>query len=396
MPEPSTIGRNLKRLRNERDLSQEALADLAGVNTSTVARLEQGRRRGERTSTLMSLANALDVELSDLCGKRERLGTDRDGGSVLAIRDAILTPSILPGLPGLDVDDPGEPTPLPQLDAAISNAWEDYWGGDFGALTAAVPGLIGEARLTHHTLGPRAAGYLAQAYQLAACLCVHFGKTDLAAISAERGITVATTGNDELQWAAVQGTYAWVLEYQGRLRESEDLSLQVARQIEPNFSAPDAHLVVWGNMLISAIDAAAMRKAPVDEYVSMAAAGAERIGRTISAYRTTFGATKVAVNEIHAHALNDAPGQAMAAAKRVVTSDLPLIARGHHLLDMAQVHLDARQPRAAERQLLGARELSPVWFRHQGAARNLVAEVREKLTRPSPVIRKLARDVGLD
>ncbi|MGP4029883.1 hypothetical protein [Actinomadura sp. 3N407] len=60
--------------------------------------LEQGRRRGQRTSTLMALADALDVEVGDLCGKRERLGTDRDGGSVLAIRDAILTPRLLPGL----------------------------------------------------------------------------------------------------------------------------------------------------------------------------------------------------------------------------------------------------------------------------------------------------------
>ncbi|GAA4136018.1 helix-turn-helix transcriptional regulator [Actinomadura keratinilytica] len=396
MPETSTIRENLKRLRVERGLSQEGLAEKSGLSKATIAKLEQGRRQGERTTTLMRLANALDVELGELVGKRERLGEDRDGASVLAVRDAILSPSLLPGLPGLDAEDHGDPTPLPDLTAAVTTAWEAYWAGEFGKVAAAVPGLITEARLTHRSLGPAAAAPLAQAYQLGACLMVHFGRDDLAAIGAERGIVAAAEGDDEWQWATVQGTYAWVLHHQARLAEAEDLAMRVAEQIEPSFSAPDEHLAAWGNLLMTALaPACAAGKDPKD-YVSKAAAAAERIGHRVDVYQTGFGPATVAMQAVHAYAVLKKPGQALKAAKNVRVGNLRGISRARHLLDVARAHVDAGQPRAAETTLAEARAMSRVWFRHQGLARTLAAEVREIQTRPSPVIRAMCRDLGIE
>jgi transcriptional regulator with XRE-family HTH domain len=390
----STLGDHLKRVRKEHGFTQEGLAEKAGLSADTIRKLEQGRRTSARMSTLMQLANALDVDLTELTGKRERLGSDRDGGSVLAIRDAILSPSLIPGMPGLDPDDDA-PTPLPELEAIIAAGWQQYWQGDFGPLTAMTPGLINEARLTYRSVGAEAVGALAQSFQLAACLLLHLGKTDLAAMGAERGIAAAAGGDDEWQWAVLVSTLAWVLMNQGRLAESENLAVRVAEQIEPSFSAPVPHLVSWGNLLVAAIDTAAIAQRDVTTYVSMASAGAERIGRLVNAYQTTFGSSKVAVNATHAYVMGRETSLALAEAKKVRVGDLPRIAYGHHLLDLAQTHVDARQSRAAEVRLAEAHSLSPVWFRHQHLAVSLVAETRAAQTRPSPTIRMLARAVGL-
>ncbi|GAA1265722.1 hypothetical protein GCM10009677_17300 [Sphaerisporangium rubeum] len=396
MTDGCAIGDRLKAARRDRGLTQEGLAEKAGLSKDLIAKLEQGRRNSCRITSLMRLSNALDIDLSELAGKRERLRGERDGGSVLAIRDAILSPSLMNGLAGLDDGDAEEPTALPELERAISRAWTDYWGGDFGALVAAVPGLIAEARLSQRSVGAEAAGPLAQCFQLAACLLLHFGKTDLAAISAERGINAAAQGDDQWQWASVVSTFAWVLMYQGRLSESESLAVDVAARIEPSFSAPVPHVATWGNLLISAIDTAAIAGKDVSGYVSLASAGAERIGRVVTAYRTTFGSSKVAANAVHAFTMHKRPGEALKAARKVRTEELPRIAYGHHLLDLAQAYTDMRHFSSAEQRLDLARSLSPVWFRHQLAAHSIVADVREQQTRPSATIRRLARDIGLE
>jgi transcriptional regulator with XRE-family HTH domain len=56
------FGRRLRRLRRDRDLSQEALANMAGLDRTYVSGVE----RGERNPTLVNvsrLAGALGVEL---------------------------------------------------------------------------------------------------------------------------------------------------------------------------------------------------------------------------------------------------------------------------------------------------------------------------------------------
>ncbi|MFC4906168.1 helix-turn-helix domain-containing protein [Actinomadura gamaensis] len=396
MPETSTIGTNLKRIRRERAMSQEGLAERAGLSRDTVAKLEQGRRQGERTTTLMKLATALDVDLTELTGRRERLGGDRGDASVLALRDALLAPSLLPGLAGLDVDDDGAPTPPHELRAAVGRGWDLYWAGDFGSLTAALPGLIGETRLAHRTLGAAVAASLAQAYQLAACLLVHFGKLDLAALSAERAVTAAAEGDDEWQWATTHGTYAWVLLHQARLEEAERVAVLAAARIEPSFSAPEAHLAVWGNLLMTALAPAAAAGRDPSDYIDSAAAAARRIGHRVDAYQTAFGPATVRMQAVHAWATLKDPGHALAEARHVRPGELRGISYSRHLLDVAQVHVDARQPRAAETRLAEARATSRVWFRHQAIARSLVAEVREITTRPSPTIRSLVGELGLD
>jgi transcriptional regulator with XRE-family HTH domain len=239
MSEPSTIGRNLRRRREERGLSQEALAGAAGVSVDVIRKLEQGRRQSARITTLTSIANGLDVELSELTDKRERLGTDRDGGSVLAVRDALLSPSLLPGL---DADDDSDPTPVDELARSVAHAWAVYWSGDFGEVLAALPGLIGEARHAHAALGAPAVAPLTCAYDLASSLMTQIGRTDLGIVAAERAITTAHGGDDRLLWAIMHASYSWTLLHQGRHREAEDLAARMAEEVEPSFRGDDIEI----------------------------------------------------------------------------------------------------------------------------------------------------------
>ncbi len=61
------IGEKLKDVRIRRAMSQDDLADKAGIGKNTVNRLERNRTEN-RPSTLRKLARALDVDPGELVG----------------------------------------------------------------------------------------------------------------------------------------------------------------------------------------------------------------------------------------------------------------------------------------------------------------------------------------
>lgn len=64
---------NLERLRIARALTRKDLAQISGVNESTIFRSERGNTR-LRASTLRKLARALNVDPSELTVQQGRLG----------------------------------------------------------------------------------------------------------------------------------------------------------------------------------------------------------------------------------------------------------------------------------------------------------------------------------
>lgn len=69
MDEPKPM-RELTRIREERGLSQQGLADASGVNKATINQIERGRR-SPNLETLEKLAGALAVEMADFFPKAQ-------------------------------------------------------------------------------------------------------------------------------------------------------------------------------------------------------------------------------------------------------------------------------------------------------------------------------------
>ena len=69
MREPSpqllVFGRVVRRARRDRDLSQEALAEAAGLGAKHVSEIERANR-DPRVTTVLKLAAALDMRVGDL------------------------------------------------------------------------------------------------------------------------------------------------------------------------------------------------------------------------------------------------------------------------------------------------------------------------------------------
>lgn len=389
----TSIGERLKRVRRERAMTQEDLAAASGVSRDLIAKLEQGRRQTARISTMSKLADGLDCEIGELVDKRERLGTDRDGGSVLAVRDALLSPALLPGL---DADDGGEPTPVAELERQVGAGWRRYWDGDFGGLLAVLPGLIGEARVTHSAAGADAVRPLALGYELAACLMTQIGRTDLGMVAAERAITTAHGGDDRLLWAWMHWVYSWGLFHQGRYEEAERLAATMADRVEPSFRGDDLEIGVWGSLLTTTIAPAVAMERDPGEALSLARAGAERLGRRVPVYYSSFAPATVAMQGTYGYSTLGKPAQALEASRRIKPGDLEGISWGAHLMDVARAQLDSGHRRAATRTLLEARSVSPVWFRHQRVARTATTEIRDQERRLTPETRTLVKALSLD
>ena len=64
-----TIGENIKRLREKKNISQKQLAGMAGVSPCVISLLGNGKSKAQR-KTLIKIAKALRVDLKDLTAEK--------------------------------------------------------------------------------------------------------------------------------------------------------------------------------------------------------------------------------------------------------------------------------------------------------------------------------------
>ncbi|OHA28627.1 MAG: hypothetical protein A3F51_02715 [Candidatus Taylorbacteria bacterium RIFCSPHIGHO2_12_FULL_45_16] len=62
----STIGKNIKRLRKEKDISQDKLSKLADLSLQTIVKIETDESPNPTIETAQKIAKALDISLDDL------------------------------------------------------------------------------------------------------------------------------------------------------------------------------------------------------------------------------------------------------------------------------------------------------------------------------------------
>lgn len=62
----STISKNIRKLREQKGISQDKLSKLAGISLNTIAKLELDETQNPTIETLQKIAKALDVKVEDL------------------------------------------------------------------------------------------------------------------------------------------------------------------------------------------------------------------------------------------------------------------------------------------------------------------------------------------
>jgi len=65
----STIGKNIKRFRQDKGLSQDKLSKLADLSLNTVVKIELDESPNPTIETIQKIAKALDVSVDDLLKK---------------------------------------------------------------------------------------------------------------------------------------------------------------------------------------------------------------------------------------------------------------------------------------------------------------------------------------
>ena len=65
----STIGKNIKKYRQEKGISQDKLSKLADLSLNTVVKIELDESPNPTIETIQRIAKALDVSVDDLLKK---------------------------------------------------------------------------------------------------------------------------------------------------------------------------------------------------------------------------------------------------------------------------------------------------------------------------------------
>jgi transcriptional regulator with XRE-family HTH domain len=88
------IGEKIKKARLEKDLTQEALGELLGVQKSAIAKYESGRVVNIKRSTLKKISEILEIRPAELIGDIEHNPIETAGLHTRILTDTELMESI--------------------------------------------------------------------------------------------------------------------------------------------------------------------------------------------------------------------------------------------------------------------------------------------------------------
>ncbi|WPB95226.1 helix-turn-helix transcriptional regulator [Streptomyces malaysiensis] len=382
----------VRRLRRQATLTQEGLAEQAGVSVDTIRRLEQKPHSSVRLPTLHALASGLGVELTSLVGDPPGAPStgESDSPQLVAVRRAIMPPLFAPPAPPGDL----ETLTLERVRRDIAGGWTLYHAAAFEELLSALPGLITDARAAA-TVGDadqRAAGQaaLSKALQLGGHLAIRMGKTDLALSSLERAIAAADASSDPLLAPMISNSVAWAYQRQARLDDARGLAVHAADRVERDHSGTPEGMRVWGGLLMSAATSHA-RSGDYERASDMmvtAEKAAERLARMPKPQDgkllSVFNKSSVRIERVRLAVQHERPSEALTLARGMrLSKDTPPSWRTWLLLDVARAHTDLGNGVGAVKALESLKRNAPAWMRHHTLAVAVVRDLRNWSSRPT-------------
>lgn len=372
----STIGSRLARLRCRQNITQEQLAERAGLSVDTIRKLEQEQRQTAKLSTLTALAHALDVSVSEMRGDERGIIAGADDSEVLHVRLAVY---------GLSKYDGVEPLPtLEQLRTELAVLWGLYnHAGQYAGLARKLPEQIVLTRAVARDL-PSAQqrdgqSVLAEVLQLTATLLTHLAYEDLGNFVLGDAIRAADMADDPLLYASQQATWTWILGRQGLHTQAEHVAVAAAEQIAPDMRRASLdELAVYGDLHCYAALAASRSGGPVDELARQMeiAAAAIQQDRMSRYHWSTFGPTVTRMYQVLMAVSQDQLDKALEIAGQVrFLSPVPAGVSSRYLLDVAWAQAQTWQTTEALDTLKRAEQLTPEAVMYHRLAKSTVEEL---------------------
>jgi transcriptional regulator with XRE-family HTH domain len=401
----SALGDNVRSKRLAAGLTQEELAQAAGLAPSTLAKLEQGGN--VRIETLHMLARALHLKTSELMasgtpGPQSQEDPTRVG--LVELRNA-LTPPV-----GLDERDSSvtEIPDLAELRDVVRKGAATYVALKFEPLAAKLPQLIAdtESAVSYYDGGVEfdmVRAIRSEALLLTGRYLTAVRQYDLAYYALSGSIRDARAVNDTHTAATSIGIMSWLMTRQGRFDDAERVAVEAAQRIEPRISqaTPEA-LTSWGWLALHAASAAVRNNRPdtAREARRIAASAASALGnRPIETrpHYARFDDTVVAMKGLEDELIRDggdpyrvieeSTGRAPLSDKAMKASKVPETDNewNRHRLTVASAHVLVGDHDSAMERLVSIEYQNVDWLKHQRAAhdamRTIVQRRKRSLTR---------------
>ncbi|MBN6050763.1 helix-turn-helix domain-containing protein [Nonomuraea sp. RK-328] len=400
-------GARLRELRKRRGLTQEDLAELAGVSLPTIKKIEQGgSARMETYRQIAKVFNVTTVWFVSAGPPRPTVDTGDD--TVLTeMRAAIIPPIGLNGMPVLGTADYDD-VALPRLADAAAAVNRAYHADRYDDLAHLLPALVRSAH--YHVARFNDGAERTQAHKvrsavlgLAGRYLIQIRAHDLALMTLQEAARDAITAGDQALAASAVSSQAWAMLRQGRFDEVEQLCAHAADQIEPRMSqaTPD-ELAAWGWMLMRASAGAIRNNRPEEasEYLGLAKTAGARLGREHDlGGQKAFGPLTVALQEPENAMIEGRPDKALEAMDAlphdVGRTNPSTLNRAQ--LDRARALVRVGDADQATEVMTQLRREHAGWLQYQQAGRDVTREILESRARmPSSQQRDLADFLGLD
>lgn len=385
-PRDVEFGRRVKKLREERGMTQLQFAAVLEKTGSWVSQVERGIQPVTRIDTLQTLADALNVPVQRLRpGVAAPTTPPEVPQPVSYANDLDGAAQLISGHPALSTllgtDSDSSPVFLEQLRADVDELWELTHADEYAAVSEALGGLLPAleraVRVVSPEERPEAHTLLARTYQALAAAFVRQGLPSPAWVAADRAIAAAEQSGDPLSVCA--GIFRMV---QAFIRHQElGQAAHAARAATQALSARDdlgpKGLSVLGalHLALALIGARSGQRAEAKAEIQKAREIAARIGEDRNDFNLEFGPTNVEIHAVSiAVELGDA-GEAVDTGLAIDAEGLSPERRGRLLMDMGRAYTQRRKTAEATDCLLRAEALTPQMIRTHGAARAAIKDL---------------------
>jgi transcriptional regulator with XRE-family HTH domain len=356
----------IRRLRRERGLTQADLADLAGISTSQLKKVEQGQRPPTPHFTA-SVARAMRVDVATVTGQpyATELRADELDVLIRPIREAL-------DVYDLGADPEIAPRPIQLLADDAQALLVAVRAGEIKQTASQLPGLIQEITTAAHAApSDELWRLLASTYRSAYDVASKLGYADLSAIALARLEWAAERASS----AALGGMYRYFRalthmrggDYRTGQRLTE-LGLRIVEQAEPGRERD----VVTGQLHLGAAVMAGRShsREQADGHLAEAERIAAGTGEATTLHYLAFGPTNVLVHRVSVLAELDEYGQAAQRGREVVIpQDWPASRRSHHYAELARAQMWTGQLDDSFKSLLRARKAAPQQARYHVTVR---------------------------